>query len=178
MIGFSFETSFIFFYFLDVWKMLEDNKFDDASSIINKQPNIVNSMRGEKGQTFLMRAAYDKQKDIFGYLSNQQYDLSIVDVCGENVLHWIVVRNKDDVAFEMFKSLDISQLNDDVINKQDISERTPLHRAARKNKHKPIVWLMGQGADPSLKDKTGLRPCEHPYCSDETKRIIRSFRNW
>ena len=171
-----FETSFIFFYFLDVWKMLKDNKFDDVSRIINKQPNLINSMRGKRGWTFLMNAAFHKRKDIVGYISNQQHDLSIADDLGYNVLHLIVVCNDDDVAFEMLNSLDISQLNDDVINKQTNNKQTPLHCAAWKNNHKSIVWLMDQGADPSLKDVEGLRPGEDRGCFDETKNIIRNFK--
>ena len=132
--------------------MLEDKKFDDVSRIINKQPNLINSMRGEWGWTFLMKAAYYKRKDIVGYLSNQQHDLSVVSDGGSNVLHHIVWFNDDDVAFELLNSLEISQLNDDVINKQNKYKQTPLHYAAMKNKHKSIVWLMDQGADPSLKD--------------------------
>ena len=116
----TFETSFIFFYFLDVWKMLEDKKFDDVSRIIKQKPNLINSMRVGRGSTFLMYAARDHRKDIVEYLSNQQHDLSVVNDDGCNVLHWIVVYNDDDVAFELLNSLEISQLNDDVINKQNI----------------------------------------------------------
>ena len=159
--------------------MLFDNKFDDVSRIIKEQPNLINSMRGYEGWTFLMKAAVYNRKDIVEYLSNQQQDLSVVDDDGWNVLHAIVWWNDDDVAFEMFKSLDISQLNDDVINKQNnIHERTPLHLAAWKNRHKSIVWLMDQGADPSLKHVYGQRPDEDYWCSDETKNIIRNLKKW
>ena len=173
----TFETSFIFFYFLDVWKMLEDKKFDDVTKIIKQKPNLINSMRGVLGRTFLMNAARYKQKDIVEYLSSQQQDLSVADDRGLNVLHEIVAWNDDDVTFEMLDSLDISQLNDDVINKQNNNYKyTPLHYAAWMNKHKSIVWLMDQGADPSLKDDDDERPDESPRCSDETKNIIRNFK--
>ena len=157
--------------------MLLDKKFDDVSRIIKQKPNLINSMRGGRGYTFLIHAAIAERKDIVGYLSNQQHDLSIVNDYGWNVLHLIVGRNDDDVAFEMLNSLDVSQLNDDVINKQDnINKQTPLHFAAWLNRHKSIVWLMDQGADPSLKDVRGLRPGEDG--SDETKNIIRNFKKW
>ena len=156
--------------------MLIDKKLDDVSSIIKEQPNLINSMRGYKGRTFLIHAARDHRKDIVGYLSNQQHDLSVVNDRGNNVLYFIVSFNDDDVAIEMLNSLDISQLNDDVINKQNNNKRTPLHHAAGKNKHKSIVWLMDQGADPSLKNVRGERPGEHYGCSDETKNIIRNFK--
>ena len=159
--------------------MLKDNKFDDVSRIFKQQPNLINSMRDGGGWTFLMYAACNKRKDIVGYLSNQQHDLSVVvNDIGYNVLHWIVWFNDDDVTFEMLNSLDISQLNDDVINKQNNNKQTPLHIAAWKNKHKSIVWLMDQGADPSLKDDEGERPGEDRVCSDETKNIIRNFKIW
>ena len=99
--------------------MLEDKKFDDVTKIIKQKPNLINSMRNEKGWTFLMYAAGNDRKDIVEYLSNQQHDLSVVDDNGLNVLHHIVGRNYDDVAFELLNSLEISQLNDDVINKQE-----------------------------------------------------------
>ena len=157
--------------------MLRDKKFDDFSRIIKEQPNLINSMRGKWGRTFLMHAAGNKRKDIVEYISNQQHDLSVVNDNGSNVLYHIVVRNDDDVAFEMLNSLDFSQLNDDVINKQnDKYKLTPLHIAAWFNKHKSIVWLKDQGADPSLKDDEGERPGEHRDCSDETKNIIQSFK--
>ena len=174
-----FETSFIFFYFLDVWKMLFDNKFDDVSRIIKEKPNLINAMRGVLGLTFLMNAAYFKRKDIVEYLLNQQHDLSVVNDDGSNVLHFIVLYNDDGVAFELLNSLEISQLNDDVINKQNNnSKQTPLHFAAWLNKHKSMVWLMDQGADRSLKDFNGRRPDESRLCSDETKNIIRNFKKW
>ena len=126
-----------------------------------------------------MNAALYNRKDIVEYLSNQQQDLSVVNDDGWNVLHFIVRFNDDDVAFEMLNSLDISQLNDDVINKQKAYNKyTPLHYAAWMNKHKSIVWLMDQGADPSLKDVGGERPGEDCDCSDETKNIIRNFKKW
>ena len=159
--------------------MLKDKKFDDVSRIFKQQPNLIDSMRGVWGKTFLMKAAYYQRKDIVGYLLNQQHDLSVVNNDdGWNVLHYIVWYNDDDVAFEMLNSLEISQLNDDVINKQNKYKRTPLHYAAMENKHKSMVWLMDQGADPSLKDVDGLRPDEHRWCSDETKNIIRNFKKW
>ena len=173
-----FKTSFIFFYFLDVWKMLLDKKLDDVSIIIKEQPNLINSMRSEEGWTFLMYAAINERKDIAEYLSNQQQDLSVVVNGGLNVLHYIVGYNDDDVTLKMLNSLEISQLNDDVINKQTNYKQTPLHCAAWKNKHKSIVWLMDQGADPSLKDVDGQRPDEDRRCSDETKNIIRNFKKW
>ena len=158
--------------------MLFDNKFDDVSRIIKEQPNLINSMRHKGGWTFLMCAAIDHRKDIVEYLSNQQHDLSVVNDNGSNVLHYIVLFNGDDVAFELLNTLEISQLNDDVINKQNKYKRTPLHYAAGMNKYKSIVWLMDQGADPSLNDNDGERPDEQRYCSDETKNIIRDFKKW
>ena len=158
--------------------MLIDKKLDDVSRIIKEQPNLINSMRGGWGVTFLMDAARYNRKDIVEYLSNQQHDLSVVDDGGWNVLHHIVWYNDDDVAIELLNSLEISQLNDDVINKQNRYKTTPLHRAAMMNKHKSMVWLMDQGADRSLKDVYGQRPGEYRDCSYETKNIIRNFKKW
>ena len=179
MFIYGYLTIFIcLFIYLDVWEMLSNKRFNEVSNIIAKQPHIINSMRGIFNRTLLMEAAHKQRKDCVKFLSNQPHDVSVVDDVGENVLHWIVGNNDDDVI-EMLKCLDISQLNNNIINQQDnIFKRTPLHFAAIYNKHKSIRWLLNHGADTSLKDRFGKLPDEHKYCDDETKSIIRSYRKW
>ena len=158
--------------------MLRDQRFNEVFNIIAKQPHIINSMRGFRNHTLLMWAARNRRKDCVVFLLNQPHDVSVVDDGGSNVLHRIVVRNDDDEAIEMFKCLDISQLNNNIINKQNIIKKTPLHYAAWRNNHKSIRWLLNHGADPSIKDLLGLLPDEDDRCDDETKSIIRSYRKW
>ena len=160
--------------------MLENNSFDEVKTLIAKQPNIVNLLRNRFNYTLLMKAAFNERKDFFTFFATQPHDVSVVDDNGGlNVLHYIVLCNDDDVAIEMLRCLDTSQLNYNVINKQsNIYERTPLHCAARNNRHKAIQWLLKHRADPSIKDYRGLLPDEHDRCYEETRRIIRSYRKW
>ena len=171
--------SICLFIYLDVWEMLQNMNFNEVSNIIAKKPNIINSMRGELNNTLLMEAADNQRKDCVKFLLNQPHDVSVVDYFGWNVLHFIVVRNNDNNVIEMLECLDISQLNNNMINKQDnFGKITPLHHAAWDNKHKSIRWLLKHGADTSLKDYGGRLPGEHDLCDDETISIIRSYRKW
>ena len=111
---------------------------------------------------------------IVSLLSKREHDLSVVDNAGMNILYRIVLK-VDDVSLEMLNSLDATQLSD-VINHQNIFNRTALHLAADNNIHKSIVWLLNHGADRSLKDIVDRRPDEQDGCDDETRRLIRSFR--
>ena len=159
--------------------MLKNMRFNEVSNIIAKKPHIINSMRGRYGnRTLLMEAARNRRKDCVVFLLNQPHDVSVVNDGGRNVLHFIVRYNDDDDVIEMFKCLDISQLNNNIINQQNIIKQTLLHYAAWYNKHKTIRWLLNHGADTSLKDRDGLLPGESSRCNDKTKRIIRSYRKW
>ena len=158
--------------------MLIDERFEEVSNILTNKPNVINSMRGSLNHTLLMEAARNQRKDCVVFLLNQPHDVSVVDDVGHNVLHFIVGFNDDDQAIELMKCLDISQLNNNIINQQNIAKRTPLHHAAIRNHHKSIRWLLEHGADPLIKDDRGLLPGEWDECDDETKRIIRSFRKW
>jgi len=160
----------------DVWEMLDKKQFDKVSSLLTKQPNIINSLRGGYNEyTLMMKAANIQRKDCVEFLSKKPHDVSVVDEDGENVLHYIVLFYNDDVAIEMLKCLDVSQLNNNFINQQNNNKRTPLHDAAMLNRHKSIRWLLKNGADVSLKDDDGLRPYEYHSCYDETKRIILQY---
>ena len=121
------------FIYLDVWKMLENKDFDKVSKLLEEQPNIINSPRGEiLLQTCLMEAAEKQQKDCVKFFLKQPHDVSVVDRHGLNVLHRIVRDNKDDVAIDLLRCLDILQLNNNVINQQaDYFKVIPLHHAAQ-----------------------------------------------
>ena len=165
------------FIHLDVWEMLKNMRFNEVSNLITKQPNIINSMRGRYNRTLLMVAARNQRKDCVVFLLNQPHDVSVVND-GWNVLHYIIDYNYDDEAIELLECLDISQLNNNIINQQNLYKLTPLHYAAVLNRHKSIRWLLKHGANPSHKDGDGLRPDEYDDCDDETKSIILAHRKW
>ena len=154
--------------------MLYEKKFDKLSSLLTQQPNIINSLRGRNELTLMMYAAHNRQKDCVNYLSKKPHYVSVVDVNGHNVLHFIVCNN-DDNAIELLKCLDVSPLNKKIINQQNKLKRTPLHLAAWRNRHKAIRWLCEHGADASLKDYRGKPPYENEFCNEETRSIILQY---
>ena len=155
--------------------MLDKRKFDKLSSLLTQQPNIINSLRDEDDETLMMYAARKERNDCVNFLLKKPHDVSVVDVGGQIVLHYIVLYN-DDNAIELLKHLDVSQLNKNIINQQNEYKRTPLHHAALTNNHKAIRWLCEHGADASLKDVYGERPYEHEDCTEETRRIILQYK--
>ena len=97
----SFDYLFISFIYLDVWKMLDKSKFDKFSSILTKQPNIINSLRDDLFEdTLMIYAARNRRNDCFKFLLKKPHDVSVVDEFGYNVLHRIVGWNNDDAAIE------------------------------------------------------------------------------
>ena len=156
---------------------MEDNivEFD---SLLKEQPDVTNSLRGgQYERTLLMKGAIYGDTQIVSLLFKREHDLSVVDVDGDNVFHWIVVNNdNDDDSLGLLNSLDATNISD-VINNQNRFKYTPLHLAAWRNMHKSIVWLLEHGANPTLNNIDGKRPDEHDECDDVTKRLIRSFRN-
>ena len=59
--------------------MLESNKFDEVSTLLDGHPNIINSMRtGEDELTLMMHAATKHHKDCIEFLSKKPHDLSVV----------------------------------------------------------------------------------------------------
>ena len=154
--------------------MLYKSEFDKLSTVLTKQPNIINSLRddGYDERTLMIYAARNRRKDCVKFLSKKPHDVSVVNKYGLNVLHHIVWLNN---AIELLKCLDVSQLNNNIINQQSKYKRTPLHYAAKYNKHKTIRWLLEHGANISLKDDNGDRPHEDEDCDEETRRIILQY---
>ena len=152
-----------------------ENNIDEFDDLLEKQPDIVNSLRGNYGWTLLMMGCFKGHQKIVSLLSQRDHDLSIFNDDGLNVLHFIVWNNDDDVSLELLNIIDSSQISD-IVNEQTnkYDNDTPLHHAARWNMHKSIVWLLEHGADPSFKIH-GRCPDEQDRCGDETIRLIRSF---
>uniref|UniRef100_A0A7M5UZK1 RING-type domain-containing protein n=1 Tax=Clytia hemisphaerica TaxID=252671 RepID=A0A7M5UZK1_9CNID len=158
--------------FNDVYKILEEKNFKKFGEIFRKNPNIVNSLRGVLGWTFLMRAVDEDRFDVFVHLMEYPHDFSLVDNGGRNVLHF-VGRYGTVRYLEKFYQQTIKML----IHGRDEENLTPLHEASYRNKHDVIRWLLAKGADHELKNKHGRRPDEHPLCDGVTKEIFRSFRS-
>ena len=144
----SLFSSFIKTFILtDVYSMLERKDFDTVSLILFNDPNIINSLRkSSKNETLMMRAAADHRKDCIEFLSSKPHDLSVVDNECSNIFHYIVWMNEDDIAVEMLNCLNISQIENDVINQRDINNHTPFHHAAARNRKKSIDWLFNNGS--------------------------------
>ncbi|XP_066923144.1 repetitive organellar protein-like [Clytia hemisphaerica] len=155
--------------FDDVWKILDENKFEE---IFCQNPNIVNSLRGSGGLTLLMWAVLEDRFDVFVHLMEYPQDFSLVDVYGHNVLHRVGL-NGTVRYLEMFGQQTIEML----INRRSKGNNTPLHVAAWNNRHDVIRWLLAKGANPELKGGDGRRPDEHRKCDGVTKKIFRSFRS-
>ena len=180
--------------------MLEGKYFNDVSTIMSEQPtNINNSLRSQWGWTLLMKAAIDKQLEIFRFLASKPHDVTVVNDSTScwNVLHFIVLHNDDEVALEMMQCLDTTatqllkdcgavgiridngdnDFSNDAINQQTSSNQlTPLHLAAHVNKHQSIEWLLSQGADSQVTNSCGQCPGQHSRSDSETKQIIQNFR--
>ena len=178
----DFLITFLHFFSSDVYNILEKRNFDKFDNLLKQKPDIINSMRDKYGRTLLMLAAFVGNIHIVALLSKRNHDLSVVndDHSGLNALHFIINGNKtnDDVSLELLESLDVSQLSSDVVNKQDESNFTPLHRAAEFNMHKTIVWLLRHGANPSIKNKHLDLPGKHYHCDRKTKKLIKDFRKY
>uniref|UniRef100_A0A7M5UZJ2 Uncharacterized protein n=2 Tax=Clytia hemisphaerica TaxID=252671 RepID=A0A7M5UZJ2_9CNID len=156
----------------DVWyDILKEKNFVKFEEIFQQNPNIVNSLRGAYGWTLLMKAVYEDRFDVFVHLMEYPQDFSLVSDNGQNILHYVglvgTVR-----YLEKFDQQTIKML----INGRTKQNETPLHKAALRNKHNIIRWLLAKGANPELKDIYGQRPDEQ-RCDGVTKEIFRSFRS-
>lgn len=179
----------------DIWRMLEGKHFNDVTTIMSEQPtNINNSLRSKWGWTLLMKAAIEKQLEIFRFLASKPQDITVVNNVESrwNVLHFIVLHNEDKIALEMMKCLDTttqllkngeitackdSNDSNEAINQQTSSNQlTPLHLAAYINKHQTIKWLLSKGANPLVTNSCGQCPGQHSRSNSETKQIIQHFK--
>ena len=160
--------------------MLEAKNFKKFEEIVETKPNIINGLRGGRfNWTLLMWAALNERLDIFQHIvSSYEQDVSVVDDLHQNVFHFIADYCPDDMAIEMMTLVDQHQKVpwNDVLNQQDYIKDTPLHKAARYNRHKTIRFLLDKGADCEVRNEDNERPDELPGCDVETKRIIRQYR--
>ena len=116
--------------------------------------------------------------DVFNYLINFTQDFSVVDELGYNIVHRIAIfsLHDDDVCSRMLMKLSEKTNVESFINNKHHNGRTPLHVAARFNRHRFIETIVKLGGDFNIKDNHNRLPDEQDDCDDETKRIIQRLR--
>ena len=121
---------------------------------------------------------YDE--DVFNYLINFTQDFSVVDEVGYNIVHYFAhyISPRDDVVGSrmLVKLSEKTNVKSFINNKDHRHGKTPLHYAARLNRHRLIETIVKLGGDVNTKDNHNRLPDEHDDCDDETKRIIQRLR--
>ena len=161
---------------LEVYDLMrwDDDKF---VAMFNEQPSLINSLRDDDDKTFLMKACMRKDVDEFSKVLAFEPDLSCVENDGWNVLHCVGFIS-DDVACEMLSLVSSYNMNEtkQLLNKKDKHGHTPLYLAARKNHHRRLEMMLTMGGDVNIKNNYGELPDDDEDCDDETKRLIRKYR--
>ena len=108
--------------------------------MVHENRHLINCLRDYDYDTLLMRAVLFDD-DVFDYLIEKPQDFSIVNRYNWNIIHYIVLYGNDDEKCEsqMIKLSHKTNV-ESLINERDVDGRTPLHHAARKNKHRTIAW--------------------------------------
>ena len=162
--------------------MLLREQFDIVKQMIDDNEYLLESLRDNRNETLLMSVTWRRSFSSFKFLIEFPQDFSVVDFTEWNIIHWIVwnVLNDDDSVM-MMKSLRDEITRETftrLINHLDVDDDSPLHFVARWNRHNMIKFLIQNGANVNVRNKTGELPEEQEgRCKDETKQLIRSYRN-
>ena len=144
--------------------------------MVHENRHLINCLRNDYDVTLLMHAVwlYD---DVFDYLIEKPQDFSIVNRRGWNIIHYIAWFGRGDEKCES-QLIKLSQKTnvESLINERNVHGDTPLHHAARMNKHRTIARLISMGSDVNLRNNFNKLPDEYDRCDDETKKIIRQSR--
>lgn len=153
--------------------------------MIRARPQHLNSLRAGGGSsvflggsTLLMNVVNGLDEESFNYLANKLQDFAVTDDFGYNVIHHISWVNQVDVGKRMLIRLSQITNIERLINNQSNEGRTPLHLAARSNKHQLIMPLLRLGSDVNIRDMHGKLPVENPFCDDKTIDLIQQIRKW
>ncbi|XP_071116451.1 ankyrin repeat domain-containing protein 50-like [Haliotis cracherodii] len=112
--------------------------------------NVVDiNSRGWGSRTPVMRAALYRHRKVEELLVSKGADVSLVDVVGNNTLHW-ACRGGDFETVEFVLSLNVVD-----INSRGVGGRTPVMRAAEEGHRDVVELLVSKGADVSLVDEDG-----------------------
>lgn len=81
------------------------------------------------------------------------------------IAHYLVLKDMGDGEGMLDRAVSIFVVKGGNLNAQDIYGRTALHYAVRMNRSQDVrLCLVRNGADPTIRDKTGLTP--HQYDSE------------
>ena len=94
-----------------------------------------------------MEAAYDGKQNSFDKLLKYPQDISIVDHVGENVFHYVICYRNDEWLDKLKKQVNDAKKLKELLNREANDGWTPLHWAARLNRHQSIKWLLLNGDD-------------------------------
>ncbi|XP_048252515.1 ankyrin repeat and KH domain-containing protein 1-like [Haliotis rufescens] len=112
--------------------------------------NVVDiNSRGGGSRTPVMTAAEWRHRDVVELLVSKGADVSLVDVNGDNILHWACWAGH--LATVKF----VLSLNVVDINSRGGGSRTPVMRAALRRHRDVVELLVSKGADVSLVDEDG-----------------------
>ncbi|XP_048247996.1 ankyrin repeat domain-containing protein 50-like isoform X1 [Haliotis rufescens] len=112
--------------------------------------NVVDiNSRGGGSQTPVMTAAEWRHRDVVELLVSKGADVSLVDVNGDNILHW-ACRAGHLATVKFVLSLNVVD-----INSRGWGSRTPVMRAALRRHRDVVELLVSKGADVSLVDEDG-----------------------
>ena len=160
--------------------MLFSEQFDLVKQMIDDNEYLLESLRDDYNQTLLMKVAWSWWYfSSFKFLIEFPQDFSVVDFTEQNIMHWIV-SNVDYRVLVMLESLRDEITRETfvrLINHLNVNGNSPLHVAAWWNRHNTIKYLIQNGANVNVRNKYGELPEEHGLCNDETKQLIRSYRN-
>ena len=145
--------------------------------MVHENRHLINCLRGGViDNTLLMRAVFDDNYDVFDYLIKKPQDFSVVARDDLNIIHYIAWFGRDEICESQLIKLSHKTNVESLINERDLDGQTPLHVAARRNKHRIIAWLISIGSDVNVRNNNNDLPDEYDMCNDETKRIIRQSR--
>ena len=147
--------------------------------MIEDIPFLLESLRNYYDRTLLMKVAYWPDLDSFRFLLSFDQDLNVANMDGWNIAHYIVFGSRDDNVvelLEMLKTKITKRMFKRLINNVNRYGRSSLHNAAKKNRHKTIIFLIENGANINIRDYHDLLPEEHKRCDEETKQIFRKYR--
>ena len=147
--------------------------------MVHENRHLINCLRDDYDRTLLMLAVWKYDDgDVFDYLIKKPQDFSIVNRHGLNIIHYIIALYRHDEICEsqLIKLSHKTNVESLINERDDVHGHTPLHVAARHNKHRTIARLISMGSDVNVRNNDNELPDEYFMCDDETKRIIRQSR--
>ena len=174
----SFNIRMNYFHnFSDVLQMLHRQQFDVVKKMIDQNEFMLESLRSGD-HSLLMYVVLLSHSSSFDFLCKIPQDFSVVDAKGSNITQYIVLKDDEDgvAKLKLFSEQTTRETFARLVNHLDVSGRSSLHVAAKRNFHGTIKFLIQNGADVNIRNDKGQLPEEQKLCNDETKNIIRSYR--